>query len=184
MTGATPSGSGLLPSVEPASGLAGSATAIPSAARVPVFVFGSNLAGRHGKGAALWARQHRGAVYGQGWGIQGDSYAIPTKGFKLETLPLAQIQGFVSEFLDFARKYWMRQFQLTPIGCGLAGYRREQIEPMFQGAPDNVIWPPEWSASADERSQSQDREDGLGPEDASAVTAQPADAQTPDSGQV
>ena len=113
-----------------------------------MFVFGSNLAGRHGKGAALWARQHRGAIYGQGHGIQGDSYAIPTKGWKLEVLPLGIIQGFVSEFLEFSHKYWMREFQLTPIGCGLAGYAREQIEPMFHGAPSNVLWPPEWSALA------------------------------------
>ena len=110
----------------------------------PVFVFGSNLAGRHGKGAALWARQNRGAIYGQGSGVQGNSYAIPTKGWKMETLPLFLIQGFVEEFLYFAEKYWMKQFQLTPIGCGLAGYSREQIEPMFANAPQNVLWPPEW----------------------------------------
>lgn len=113
-----------------------------------VFVFGSNLAGRHGKGAALWARNHRGAIYGQGSGLQGNSYAIPTKGYDLETLPLSLIGGFVAEFLEFARKYWMRQFQLTPIGCGLAGYSREQIEPLFRDAPCNIIWPPEWSAQA------------------------------------
>lgn len=122
-------------------GLGSSAAPIPT---VPVFVFGSNLAGRHGKGAALWARQHRGAIYGQGHGIQGRSYAIPTKGWKMETLPLFLIEGFVQEFLMFAEKYWMKQYQLTPIGCGLAGYTREQIEPMFARAPDNVIWPPEW----------------------------------------
>jgi hypothetical protein len=51
----------------------------------PVFVFGSNLAGRHGKGAAIWARQHRGAIYGEGSGRQGNSYAIPTKDAKLRT---------------------------------------------------------------------------------------------------
>lgn len=113
-------------------------------AKPPVFVFGSNLAGRHGKGAALWARQHRGAIYGQGHGMQGNSYAIPTKGYRLETLPLATIANWVHEFLLFAHKYHMLQFQLTPIGCGLAGYTREEIEPMFAGAPDNVIWPPEW----------------------------------------
>ncbi len=123
-----------------------------SSGRVAVFVFGSNLAGRHGKGAALWARQHRGAIYGQGNRIQGDSYAIPTKGWQMETLPLPVINGFVGEFLEFARKYGMRQFQLTPIGCGLAGYSREQIEPMFEGAPDNVIWPPEWEANRAEES--------------------------------
>ncbi len=78
----------------------------------PIFVFGSNLAGRHGKGAALWARQHRGAIY--------------------------------DTFLAFARSRPDLTFQLTPIGCGLAGYRREQIEPMFASAPTNVLWPTEW----------------------------------------
>jgi hypothetical protein len=111
----------------------------------PVFVFGSNLAGRHRKGAALWARQHRGAIYGQGIGLQGNSYAIPSKDERLRTLPLATIEQHVGEFLAFARSRPDLNFQLTPIGCGLAGYRRDQIEPMFAGAPDNVLWPPEWS---------------------------------------
>ncbi len=110
----------------------------------PVFVFGSNLAGRHGKGAALWARQHRGAIYGQGIGLQGNSYAIPSKDAQLRTLSLAQIEQHVGEFLAFARSRPNLTFQLTPIGCGLAGYRREEIEPMFAGAPTNVLWPPEW----------------------------------------
>ncbi|WP_230961055.1 hypothetical protein [Erythrobacter donghaensis] len=110
----------------------------------PVFVFGSNLAGRHGKGAALWARQHRGAIYGQGIGLQGNSYAIPSKDAQLRTLSLAQIEQHVGEFLAFARSRPNLTFQLTPIGCGFAGYRREEIEPMFAGAPTNVLWPPEW----------------------------------------
>ncbi len=110
----------------------------------PIFVFGSNLAGRHGKGATLCARQHRGAIYGQGIGLQGDSYAIPSKDSQLRTLPLAVIKQHVSEFLAFARSRPDLAFQLTPIGCGLAGYRREQIEPMFNSAPTNVLWPPEW----------------------------------------
>lgn len=110
----------------------------------PIFVFGSNLAGRHGKGAALWARQHRGAIYGQGIGLQGNSYAIPSKDSQLRTLPLAIIRQHVSEFLAFARSKPELTFQLTPIGCGLAGYRRDQIEPMFADAPPNVLWPPEW----------------------------------------
>ena len=63
-----------------------------------IFVFGSNLAGRHGKGAALFARQHRGAVYGQGQGLQGCSYAIPTKDARLNTLPLHEIEGYVHHF--------------------------------------------------------------------------------------
>ncbi|MFO6431591.1 hypothetical protein ACLBKT_16015 [Erythrobacter sp. W302b] len=110
----------------------------------PVFVFGSNLAGRHGKGAALWARQHRGAIYGQGTGLQGNSYAIPSKDDQLRTLPLAVIERHVGTFLAFAHSRPDLAFQLTPIGCGLAGYRCEQIEPMFNSAPTNVLWPPEW----------------------------------------
>lgn len=109
----------------------------------PVFVFGSNLAGRHGKGAALWARQHRGAIYGQGEGLQGNSYAIPTKDHNLNTLSREEIRRHVDTFLHFASMSKLT-FQLTPIGCGLAGYRPEQIAPMFAGAPPNVILPPEF----------------------------------------
>ena len=70
-----------------------------------VFVFGSNLAGRHGKGAALWARQHRGAIYGQGAGFQGNAYAIPTKDRQLRVLPLGVIRGHVDEFLKYASRH-------------------------------------------------------------------------------
>lgn len=115
----------------------------------PIFVFGSNLAGRHGAGAALWAREHRGAVYGKGVGHHGNSYAIPTKDARIQPLPLDIIARYVRGFLHYAKINPALQFQLTPIGCGLAGYRREQIEPMFLGATDNVIWPPEWSAEHD-----------------------------------
>jgi len=107
----------------------------------PVFVFGSNLAGRHGKGAALWARQHRGAIYGQGAGPQGNAYAIPTKDHQLRVLPLDVIRGYVREFLDYAHRHPDLRFELTPIGCGLAGYRPDQIAPMFANAPANVILP-------------------------------------------
>lgn len=112
----------------------------------PVFVFGSNLAGRHGKGAALWARQHRGARYGQGIGYQGNSYAIPTKDAALRTLPLAEIKLHVRDFRAFAAAHRWLTFQVTPIGCGLAGYKPEQIAPMFAGAAPNVILPEEFSA--------------------------------------
>ncbi|RVO41383.1 hypothetical protein CN093_08995 [Sinorhizobium meliloti] len=112
----------------------------------PVFVFGSNLAGRHGKGAALFARQHRGAIYGRGQGRQGNSYAIPTKDEHLRTLPLSVIEYQVEVFLTHADNHPEEQFQLTPIGCGLAGYKPEQIAPMFYDAPDNVILPDEFKA--------------------------------------
>lgn len=112
----------------------------------PVFVFGSNLAGRHGKGAALWAHQHRGAIYGQGQGRQGNSYAIPTKDERLRTLPLSVIRYQVEVFLTYADQNPGEQFQLTPIGCGLAGYLPADIAPMFRGAPRNVIIPDEFRA--------------------------------------
>jgi len=110
-------------------------------ARMDVFVFGSNLAGRHGKGAALYARQHHGAIYGQGAGLQGNSYAIPTKDRRIKTLPLDQIRPYVQEFLSFAAANPNMVFQVTPIGCGLAGYEPHQIAPMFRSAPPNCILP-------------------------------------------
>ena len=69
-----------------------------------IFVFGSNLRGAHGKGAALFAKKNHGAVYGQGRGLQGNSYAIPTKGFRLEVLPLTDIRFYVHSFLLFAEE--------------------------------------------------------------------------------
>ncbi len=113
----------------------------------PVFVFGSNLAGRHGKGAALYARLHHGAIYGQGFGYQGNSYAIPTKDAQLRTLPLPKIKGWVDVFLAFADTTPGLTFRLTPIGCGLAGYDFAQIAPMFASAPPNVMLPDEFKAA-------------------------------------
>ena len=119
---------------------------MPSTSTIPVFVFGSNLAGRHGKGAALWARQQRGAIYGQGIGRQGNAYGIPTKDRQLRVLPLHVIQIHVAEFLAYARQRPDTQFELTPIGCGLAGYRPDQIAPMFSDAPANIVLPDAFSA--------------------------------------
>jgi len=110
----------------------------------PVFVFGSNLAGRHGKGAALWALNNRGAIKGQGIGRQGNSYAIPTKDRNLNTLPLAAIREYVSDFLMYAEAHPATEFQLTAIGCGLAGYSPRDIVPMFARVPPNVKLPPEF----------------------------------------
>lgn len=113
---------------------------------VPVFVFGSNEAGRHGKGAALWAKQHRGAVYGQGIGEWGKSYALPTKDRYLKTHSLDTIRLYVEQFKEHAACNPSKQYQLTPIGCGLAGYKPEQIAPMFKDAPPNVIMPEEFKS--------------------------------------
>lgn len=109
-----------------------------------IFVFGSNLAGRHGKGAAQCARLHHGAIYGQGIGRQGNSYAIPTKDFHLRILPLNHIGVYIEEFLAHTKHHPDDTFQVTRIGCGLAGYTDEEIGPLFKDAPDNCILPEEW----------------------------------------
>jgi hypothetical protein len=102
-----------------------------------IFVFGSNLAGRHGKGAAMHARSHHGAVYGVGKGRTGNSYAIPTKDEKLVPLPLHAIEAHVEDFLKYARRHPELQFRVTKVGCGLAGYKQEQMAPLFADAPAN-----------------------------------------------
>ena len=109
-----------------------------------VFVFGSNLAGRHGAGAALYARMHHGAIYGRGVGFQGNSYGIPTKSASIHTLPLHIIKGYVEEFIEFAERNTQMQFQVTRIGCGLAGYKDTDIAPLFKDAPSNCHLPEEW----------------------------------------
>jgi hypothetical protein len=109
-----------------------------------IFVFGSNLAGRHGKGAALHAFKHHGAIYGLGEGLQNNSYAIPTKDSKLRALPLDIIEKYVKEFIEFAINNPDLLFELTPIGCGLAGYVPNDIAPFFQNVPENVILPEEF----------------------------------------
>jgi len=121
--------------------------------RKSIFVFGSNLAGRHGKGAALYARQHHGAVYGQGIGLQGDSYAIPTKDEHLRTLPLAVIRQHVEDFKRFAAEHPEMTFQVTAIGCGLAGCKPDQIGPMFADAPPNCTLPDEFAPFVAQRKQ-------------------------------
>lgn len=109
-----------------------------------IFVFGSNLAGRHGAGAAKAAHRFYGAIYGQGIGLQGDSYAIPTKDEKIQTLPLPQIHLHVLDFIEFAKQRSDLRFIVTRIGCGLAGYTDDQIAPFFRTAPENVTLPEGW----------------------------------------
>ena len=99
-----------------------------------IFVFGSNLTGVHGAGAAKQAMMKFGAVYGRGQGLQGQSYAIPTKDFRIETLPLSEIAKYVQKFIEFAINHPDLEFLVTPIGTGLAGYSVEQIKPLFESA--------------------------------------------------
>jgi len=109
-----------------------------------IFVFGSNLAGRHGKGAALIAKQKYGAIQGVGEGLQNSSYAIPTKNARLEVLPYSVIAIGIASFLDTA--YWHSElrFKITRIGCGLAGYKDDEIAPLFENAPDNCYFDLKW----------------------------------------
>lgn len=110
-----------------------------------VFVFGSNLAGRHGKGAALQARLKFGAIYGQGSGFMGQSYGIATKDSsrELRVLPLREIAIHVDIFLQYARVCPNQRFLVTAIGCGEAGYSPREIAPLFFASPlpANVVLP-------------------------------------------
>lgn len=102
------------------------------------FVFGANEAGRHGKGAALFAKKYYGAIYGQGVGFQGNSYGIPTKDKYIKTLPLEKIEIYIKDFLEFAKENPLMNFYVSKVGCGLAGYVPTQIAPFFSGHSDNI----------------------------------------------
>lgn len=108
-----------------------------------IFVFGSNLAGVHGAGAAKLAMKF-GATYSRGIGFSGQTYALPTKDAKIQTLPLSEINKYVNDFLIIAGQHPEKRFLLTRVGCGLAGYFDEEIAPMFVGYPPNVIIPENW----------------------------------------
>lgn len=103
-----------------------------------IFVFGSNLAGAHGGGAARLAYERWGAVWGQGVGLQGQCYAIPT----MHGGPEA-IRPYVDEFVAFARSHPDMKFLVTEIGCGIAGFSPSDIAPLFAGVVDvdNIYLP-------------------------------------------
>ena len=115
-----------------------SAGRIEQLAENEIFVFGSNLAGMHGDGAARLARIRWGAVMGQGVGLQGRTYAIPTMQGGPET-----IKPYVDEFIAFAKAHPGLRFLVTEIGCGIAGFTPSQIAPLFAGAADvpNILLP-------------------------------------------
>lgn len=111
-----------------------------------VFVFGSNLRGIHGAGAAKEAVKHWGARNRKGFGQFKESYAIPTKlswqdGTELE---LVDIQKFVDDFIECAKQHPEITFLVTPIGTGYAGYEHSDIAPMFKNAPTNCVFVPAW----------------------------------------
>lgn len=111
-----------------------------------IFVFGSNLSGIHGAGAAKIAVDNFGAVYGKGIGMYGNSYAIPTKDENVMTLPLSKIEVYVNDFIKFAEQNPKYNFIVTKIGCGLAGFLVRNIAPLFKDALDmkNIILPKEF----------------------------------------
>ena len=106
-----------------------------------IFVFGSNLRGIHGGGAAYFAYRNFGAIMGQGVGLQGQSYAIPTMQGGVDN-----IRPYVDEFIEFAKQHQNLTFLVTRIGCGIAGFTDDEISPLFNKAHDicNIILPLGW----------------------------------------
>jgi hypothetical protein len=120
-----------------------------------IFVFGSNLAGRHGAGAAKVARDKFGAQYGVGRGITGNAYAIPTKDEDFNVRSLSDIASSVERFAYYVHEDYKpdHSFWMTRIGCGLAGYDDSQIAPLFAEyfrGDEPVSWPIEWKRYLEE----------------------------------
>ena len=116
-----------------------------------IFVFGSNLQGYHGGGAARLAMNHWGAVWGQGTGLQGQTYAIPTMQGGIGT-----IRPYIDQFIKFAQNDPERTFLVTEIGCGIAGFRPADIAPLFKNAINIPnIWLPQrfWEILQEEEVQ-------------------------------
>jgi len=118
-----------------------------------IFVFGSNTEGQHAGGAAADAVRHFGAAMGQATGLQGQSYAIPTVDYTRRgdhKVPLEDIRRHVLDFRRFASEHPELTFHVTPVGCGIAGYRVEDIAPLFRDSEvqdldeANIVWPDEF----------------------------------------
>ncbi len=109
-----------------------------------VFVFGSNQAGIHGAGAAAYACKLFGAEWRVGEGPTGECYAIPTKDYNIRSRTLEDIQVSVDIFISYAKVHSELTFQVTRIGCGLAGFADSNIAPMFADAPNNCEFDSAW----------------------------------------
>lgn len=109
-----------------------------------IFVFGSNLAGIHGGGAAAFAFKSLGAEWGVGEGFTGQCYAIPTKDRNIQSRFVEDVRLSVGRFIGHAKEHPDATFQVTRIGCGLAGFSDEDIAPMFEDAPDNCEFDEAW----------------------------------------
>lgn len=119
-----------------------------------IFVFGSNEGGHHGRGAAKYAYDHKRAEMGIGYGHTGNSFAIPTKDRSIRnTLSLTAIQAYVKGFLWYAHGRPDLSFQVTCIGCGLAGLKHKDIAPMFEIHPENCFFDTLWQPYLPEYTQ-------------------------------
>jgi len=111
-----------------------------------IFVFGSNKAGIHGAGAALYAHHHYGAEWGVGEGLTGESYALPTLDGNLNKMPLDELYKSIKRFCEHAKNNPDLEYMLTPIGTGLAGYSMDTVKAMLKkcGIPKNVYLHNNW----------------------------------------
>ncbi|ANJ20784.1 hypothetical protein HYO99_gp50 [Roseobacter phage RD-1410W1-01] len=109
-----------------------------------IFVFGSNKSGIHGAGAAAYAHKRLGAKWGVGEGMTGDCYALPTKGPKIEFIPLEEIKEAVDRFLKYASDHPNKDFKVTQVGCGLGGFTPADIAPLFYTHPENCHFDVKW----------------------------------------
>lgn len=109
-----------------------------------IFVFGSNESGIHGAGAARAAKERFGARYGVGFGLMGQSFAIPTKDWTVTTLPLDAIRFYVDRFAAFTNHSSNSECYVTRIGCGLSGHVDANIAPLFKKCNSNCIFPEQW----------------------------------------
>lgn len=108
-----------------------------------VFVFGSNLAGSHGGGAALQAKQW-GAIDGKGEGLAGQTYAFPTLGKELEQLDHEHLTISRDNLYKHCETNPNKEFLLTKVGCGIAGYPEEYMKSLFTNPPKNLVLPDDW----------------------------------------
>jgi len=109
-----------------------------------IFVFGSNQGGRHAGGAARFAKERFGAEEGVGEGLTGQCYAFPTLTAAFEKVSPAALETSRDRLFAAARKHPDKMFLLTKVGCGIAGFREDQIRPLFENGPPNVVLPEDW----------------------------------------
>jgi hypothetical protein len=117
---------------------------LPEVTKDYIFVFGANLRGQHGAGAAVVAKEKFGAEFGIGMGLTGNSYAIPTKDRWMRSLSLVEIKHYINVFKNFTHNRPDSKFWVTAVGCGLAGFHMSQIAPLFIDANTNCNFPDNW----------------------------------------